>query len=75
MSAEKAMIALVFEIDNSSIYMAMVLMNQGTTVLFQIVMLISKIQCLRTVVFLLVLRLADVVTKEQYPWILYYKLW
>lgn len=34
MSTEKAMVALIFEIDGSGIYIAMTLMNQDTTVLF-----------------------------------------
>ena len=42
-SAEKAMMALIFEIDNSNIHMAMTLMNQDITVLFQIVQLVSEI--------------------------------
>ena len=67
MSADKAMVALVFEIDGGGIYMAMVLMNQDTTLLFQIVVLASEIWCLGTVIFPLVLRLVNVVTEEQYP--------
>ena len=66
-SAEKVMMALIFEIDGGSIYIAMVLINQDTMVLFQIVVLTSEIWCLRTVVFPLVPRLVDVVIKEQYP--------
>ena len=63
-SAEKVMVALVFEIDGGNIHMAMILMNQDTTVLFQIIILASEIRCLGTVVFSLVLRLVDVITKE-----------
>ena len=73
MSTEKTMVALVFEINFGSIYMAMILMNQDTTILLQTVMLESGIQCLGIVVFLLVLCFVDVVTKKQQPWILYYK--
>ena len=65
-SVEKAMVALVFEIDGSGIHMAMTLMNQDITVLFQIVVLASKIRCLGTIVFPLVPCLVEVVTEEQY---------
>ena len=66
-STEKAMVALVFEIDGGGIHMVMALMNKNTTVLFKIVVLGSEIRYLRTVVFPLVLCLVDVVTEEQYP--------
>ena len=74
-SVEKTMVALVSEIDGGSIHTAMTLMNQDTTVLLQIVVLGSEIRCLGTVVFPLVPRLVDVVTKDEYPWILYHKFW
>lgn len=41
--AEKIMVALIFEINDSSIYMAITFINQNTTVLFQIIILGSKI--------------------------------
>lgn len=66
-SIEKAMVALVFEIDSEDIYIAKVLMNQDIMVLFQIVVLAFKIQCLGIVIFFLVFYLVDIVTKEQYP--------
>ena len=66
-SAEKAMVALVFEIDGGNIHIAIVLMNQDTTALFQIVVMASEIRCLRTIIFPLVPRLIDVVTEKQYP--------
>lgn len=44
MSIKKAMLALIFEIDGNSIYIAMALMNQDITMLFQIIMLISEIR-------------------------------
>ena len=66
-SAKKTMVALVFEIDSSGIYMAMVLINQDTTMLFQIIVLAFEIQYLGTILFPLVPCLVDVVTKEQYP--------
>ena len=72
-SAEKTMVALVFEIDGGGIYTAMTLMNQDIMVLPQIVMLGSEIRCFETVVFPLVLCLIDVVIKDEYPWILYQK--
>ena len=65
MSVEKTMVALIFEINSSGIYMAMIMINQDTTVLLQIVILGSEIQCLGTVIFLLVLCLVNVITKEQ----------
>ena len=65
-SAEKAMVPLIFEIDGGGIYMAMALMNQDTTILFQIIVLVSKIRCLKTIIFPLVSCLVDIVTKEQY---------
>ena len=51
----------------------MTLMNQDITMLLQIVVLGSEIRCLRTVVFLLVSHLVDVVIKDKYLWILYQK--
>ena len=66
-STEKIMVAPVFEINVSGIHTVIALMNQETTMLLQIVMLVSEIRCLGTLVFLLVPRLADIVTKEQYP--------
>ena len=64
--AEKTMIALVFEIDDGSIHKAMTLMNQHTVVLLPIIVLGSKIQCLRIVLFPLVCRLVDIVTEDEY---------
>ena len=65
--AKKIMVALVFGINSGGIYMAMVSMNQDTTMLFQIVVLASEIRYLGTVVFPLVPRLIDIITQEQYP--------
>ena len=67
MSAEKIMVAPVYKIDSGGIYTVMALINQKTTVLLQIIVLVSEIRCLGTVVFLLVPCLADVLTKGQYP--------
>ena len=72
-SVEKTIVALVFEIDGDSIHMAIILMNQDTTILLKIIMLGSKIRCLKTVVFPLVHRLVDVIIEDKYPWILYQK--
>lgn len=66
MSAKKTIIALVFEINGSSIYTVMVLMNRDTIVLFQVVLLATEICYLETIIFLLVPCLINVVTKEQY---------
>lgn len=74
-SAKKVMVALVFKINGGGIYIAIALINQDTTMLFQIVVLMSEIQYFGTVVFLLVFCFTDVVTKKQYPWIFYHKLW
>ena len=71
--AVKIMVAHFFEIDSSGIHMAVALMSQNITVQLHIDVLASEIRCLGTVVFILVLRLVDVVTKEQQPWILYHK--
>ena len=51
--AKKAIVTHVFEIDGSAIDTAKVLINQDTTMLFQIVMLVFVVCCLRTIVFLL----------------------
>ena len=72
-SVEKTMVALVFEINTSSIHTAMTLINQDIIVLFQIVVLVSEIRFLGTVVFLLVPWLVDIVIKDEYLWILYQK--
>lgn len=61
---KKAMVALVFKIDSSNINIVITLINQDTIVLFQIIVLVSKIQYLRTVIFLLVSRLINFVIKE-----------
>lgn len=66
-SPEKAIVALVFEIDGGNIHIVMALMNQHIMVLFQIFVLISEIRYLGTVIFFLVSYLVDDVTKEQYP--------
>ena len=50
-SAEKTMVALVFEIDGDGIHTGMALIDQDTTVLLQIVVLGSEIRCLGAVVF------------------------
>ena len=42
-STKKVIMVLVFEIDGGSIHIVMALINQDITMLFQIVMLISKI--------------------------------
>ena len=42
-STEKTMMALVFEIDDGGIYIAMTLMNQDIMVLLQIILLGSEI--------------------------------
>ena len=72
--ADKTMVALVFEI-GGSIYAEMALIKQDTTVLLQIIVLGSKIRCLGSVVFLLVLCLVDVVFENEYLWILYHRFW
>lgn len=63
--AKKAIMALVFEINSSGIYTAIALMNQDITILFQIVELVFKIWCFRTIVVSLIPRFVDIVTKEQ----------
>ena len=70
---KKIMITLVFEINSSGIYTAITLMNQNTMVLLQIIVLGSEIHYLRIVVFPLVSRLVDVITKDKYFWIFYQK--
>ena len=72
-SIEKKMVALVFEIDGGGIYTAMTLINQDTMVLLQIVVLGFEIWYLETVVFSLVLCLIDIVTRNEYLWMLYQK--
>lgn len=72
-SAKKAIIALIFKIDGGGIHMVIFWINQDTTVLFQIVVLVSKIRYLGAITFSLVSYLADVIIKEQYPLILYRK--
>lgn len=42
-STEKTIVALVFKIDGGGIYTAIVMMNQNTMVLFQIIVLKSEI--------------------------------
>ena len=74
-SVKKTMVALVFEIEGGNIYMTITLMNQDITVLLQIIALGSKIQCLGTIVFSLILCLVDVITKDEYLWMLYQKFW
>lgn len=66
-SVEKIIVVLIFEIDSNGIYTVMILMNQNTIVLLQIVMLKSEIPYFGTVVFSLVFSLIDIITKEQYP--------
>lgn len=74
-SAKKIMIALVFKINNSDIYMTIILINQDIVVPFQIVALEFEIRYLGIIIFLIVSCLIDVVTKEQYSWLFYYKCW
>ena len=72
-SSEKIMMALVFEINVGSIYIAITLINQDITVLHQIVVLGSEIWYLGIVVLPLVFHLVDIVIKDKYLWILYQK--
>lgn len=73
MFVEKTIVAFIFEMNGSGIHTAIILMSQDITVLLQIIALGSEIRYLRTVVFLLVPCLVNVVTKEQQTWILHHK--
>lgn len=64
MSTEKAMMAFVFRIDSSNIHMIIALINQDTIILFQIILLVSKIRYHEIILFFLVFCLADGVIKE-----------
>lgn len=66
-SVLKKIVALVFEIGSGSIHTVVSLMGQDTTVQLRIFVLESEIWCLRTVVFLSVFRLVDVVANEEQP--------
>lgn len=65
-SAKKTIVALLFEIDNGGMNTAIILVNQNIMMLFQIVVVVSKIRCLGIILFPLVFCLVDVITKEQY---------
>lgn len=64
---KKTIVVFVFEINSSGICTAIALINQDTTILFWIIVLVSKIQYLRTVIFCLVFYLVDVITEDKYP--------
>lgn len=64
---EKIIADLVLEINSNNIYMGMVLINEDTIILFQIIVLRSKIWYLGIVVFFLVCYLVDIVIKNEYP--------
>ena len=59
------MVPFLFKIDIGGIHMAVALMSQDRMVQLQIDVLRFEIWCLRTVVFLLISRLVDIITKEQ----------
>lgn len=67
LSAEKVIVVLIFEISGGGICIAIFLINQDITMLFQIVVLISKIRYLETIIFFLVSCLVNIIIKEQYP--------
>lgn len=66
-SAEKIIVALFFEIDSGGIHIVEALMSQDSTAQLQINVLAFKIWYIRTIVFLMVLWLIDIITKEQEP--------
>lgn len=65
-SADKTMVGLVFKIDSNGIYTEIALIKQNIIVLLQTVVLKSKIQCLKIIIFLLVFYFIDIIIKEQY---------
>lgn len=66
MSIQKTIMALDFEIDNSSIYIIMTLKNQNIIVLFQIIVLESKNLCFKIIIYLLIYCLIDIIIKDKY---------
>ena len=58
------MIALVFKINSSDIYMAIILINQDIVVPFLIVILEFEIQYHEIIIFLIVSCFIDIVTKK-----------
>ena len=65
-TSEKLIVALIFQIDDGNIHMAMTLVNQDITIIFQIVVLKCEIWYLITIIFSLVLYSVDIVTKDKY---------
>lgn len=65
-SADKIMVGLVFKIDSNNIYIEIALIKQNIIVLLQTVILKSKIQRLKIIIFLLVFYFIDIIIKEQY---------
>ena len=53
-SVKKIIVALVFGINSGTIYRAMAFINQNKTLLFQIVIPVSKIWYLGTIIFFLI---------------------
>ena len=70
-SVVKTMAGLIFEIDGNGRDTEIDLID----VPLQLGAVGPEIRSLEIIVFFLVPRLVDVVTEEQYPWILYYKFW
>lgn len=64
MSIKIIIVVLIFEIDGGSICMAMTLIIQDETMLFQIVVLVFEIHSFGTIIFPLVSHLINVVTRE-----------
>lgn len=64
--AKKTEIIFIFEINGNNIHITIILINQDIMMLFQIVVLRSKIWCFEIVVFLLVFYFVDVITKDEY---------
>lgn len=62
-SAKKTTIVLIFEINGGGIYTAIVLINQDTIVLFQVILLLFEIRYLRISLFLLISYFANILTK------------
>ena len=60
------MVTLVFEINNSNIYIIIILINQNIMMLPQIIILESKIYYLKIIIFLLIYYLIDIVIKDKY---------
>lgn len=65
-SAKKIMIELIFEIDGNGIHIRIALIDQDKIVLLQIIVLVSEIRWLKTVIFLLVYYLVDIVIEDEY---------